>query len=124
MPTRSSKADPATGGRMRTNRSMPSSTVIPVLVYPDVAQAVDWLCYTFGFAEHLRIGSHRSQLTVGDGSIVVAAGLPRPEIDSNKTRARRRPQQGGTNYSGLARVPKVHLHFERADGRGAKTVPA
>src|SRR6266571_3331774 len=87
MPTRSSKADPATGGRMRTNRSMPSSTVIPMLVYPDVAQALVWLCCTFGFAEHLRIGSHRSQLTVGDGSIVVATGLPRPEFNSNKTKA-------------------------------------
>jgi len=101
---------------------MPSSTVIPVLVYPDVAQAVDWLCYTFGFAEHLRIGSHRSQLTVGDGSIVVAAGLPRPEIDSNKTREGRRSHQGGTNYSVMVRVPNVDRHFERAKSRGAKIV--
>ena len=107
---------------MRTNRSMPSSTVIPVLVYPDVAQAVDWLCCTFGFAEHLRIGSHRSQLTVGDGSIVVAAGLPRPEIDSNKTREGRRSHQGGTNYSVMVRVPNVDRHFERAKSRGAKIV--
>ena len=105
---------------MRTNRSMPSSTVIPVLVYPEVAQAVDWLCCTFGFAEHLRIGSHRSQLTVGDGSIVVAAGLPRPEIDSNKTREGRRSHQGGTNYSVMVRVPNVDRHFERAKNRGAK----
>jgi len=101
---------------------MPSSTVIPVLVYPDVAQAVDWLCCTFGFAEHLRIGSHRSQLTVGDGSIVVAAGLPRPEIDSNKTREGRRSHQGGTNYSVMVRVPNVDRHFERAKSRGAKIV--
>lgn len=28
---------------MRENRSMPSSTVIPVLVYPEVRQAVEWL---------------------------------------------------------------------------------
>ena len=107
---------------MRTNRSMPSSTVIPMLVYPDVAQAVDWLCCTFGFAEHLRIGSHRSQLTVGDGSIVVAAGLPRPEIDSNKTREGRRSHQGGTNHSVMVRVPNVDRHFERAKSRGAKIV--
>src|SRR5436309_1474873 len=82
MPTKSSETDSAIGGPMRTNRSMPSSTVIPVLVYPDAAEAVDWLCGTFGFTERLRIGSHRSQLTVGDGSIVVAAGPLRPEIDS------------------------------------------
>jgi len=101
---------------------MPSSTVIPVLVYPEVAQAVDWLCCTFGFAEHLRIGSHRSQLTVGDGSIVVAAGPPGPEIDSKETKEGRRSHQGGTNYSVMVRVPNVDRHFERAKNRGAKIV--
>src|SRR2546428_10363688 len=105
MPTRSSKADPATGGRMRTNRCMPSSTVIPVLVYPDVAQAVDWLCCTFGFAEHLRIGSHRSQLTVGDGSIVVAAGPPTPWVDSNQTRGAVGLHKAGTTTPGIGVYP-------------------
>ena len=28
---------------MKPNRSIPNSTVIPVLIYPDVRQAVDWL---------------------------------------------------------------------------------
>src|SRR3989475_9687424 len=86
MPTKSSETDSAIGGPMRTNRSMPSSTVIPVLVYPDAAEAVDWLCGTFGFTERLRIGSHRSQLTVGDGTIVVAAAAPLPENDPEKSK--------------------------------------
>src|SRR2546422_7455846 len=85
--TNSSETDPAMGGRMRTNRSMPSSTVIPVLLYRDVVQAVEWLCGTFGFTEHLRIGSHRSQLTVVDGTVVVAAGPPGSGIDCKKTGA-------------------------------------
>ena len=105
---------------MRTNRSMPSSTVIPVLVYPDVAEAVDWLCGTFEFTEHLRIGSHRSQLTFGDGSIVVAADPHGPGIDSNKTREVCRSHQGETNHSVMVRVPNVDRHFERAKNRGAK----
>jgi uncharacterized glyoxalase superfamily protein PhnB len=43
------------------NRSIPSSTVIPVLVYPDVREAAAWLESAFGFAERLRIGdAHRS----------------------------------------------------------------
>jgi len=106
---------------MRTNRSRPSSTVIPVLVYPDVAQAVEWLCGAFGFVERLRIGSHRSQLTVGDGSIVVAAGPPGPEIDSKKTKQGRGSHQGDeTNHSVMVRVPDVDRHFERAKKRGAK----
>jgi len=105
---------------MRTNRSMPSSTVIPVLVYPDVTEAVDWLCSAFGFTERLRIGSHRSQLTVGDGSIVVAAGPPRPEIDSKKTKEGRGSPRGETSHSVMVRVPNVDRHFERAKNRGAK----
>jgi len=44
---------------MRSNRSIPSSTIMPVLGYPDVRQAAAWLCRTFGFTERLRIADHR-----------------------------------------------------------------
>ena len=48
---------------MRPNRSIPSDTVIPVLVYPDVREAVEWLTNAFGFEERLQIGeNHRSQM--------------------------------------------------------------
>jgi hypothetical protein len=33
------------------NRSMPPGTLIPELVYPDLAAAVAWLCSRFGFVE-------------------------------------------------------------------------
>jgi uncharacterized glyoxalase superfamily protein PhnB len=56
------------------NRSMPSSVIIPELPYPDVREAVDWLCRSFGFMERLRIGNHRAQLIFGEGSIVVTQG--------------------------------------------------
>ena len=39
---------------MRQNRSMPASTVIPVLAYPAVPEAVAWLSAAFGFT--LRLG--------------------------------------------------------------------
>src|SRR2546428_13853410 len=99
MPTNSSETNPAMGGRMRTNRSMPSSTVIPVLLYRDVVQAVEWLCGTFGLTEHLRIGSHRSQLTVGDGWGGGAAGPPGSGSDSKKTGGGRRAYPGGRNHA-------------------------
>jgi uncharacterized glyoxalase superfamily protein PhnB len=54
------------------NRSMPTSIVTPVLGYPDVRAAVAWLCRAFDFQERLRIGTHRAQLTFGDGCIVLA----------------------------------------------------
>jgi uncharacterized glyoxalase superfamily protein PhnB len=59
---------------MLTNRSMPECTVIPVLSYPDVGQAIDWLCPAFGFTLRLRIGDHRAQLAIGDGAIVITKG--------------------------------------------------
>ena len=51
---------------MKRNRSISPVTVIPVLVYPDVRAAVDWLAAAFGFVERTRIGeSRRAQLSVG-----------------------------------------------------------
>lgn len=93
------------------NRSMPRSVIIPVLGYPDVRAAADWLCRAFGFAERLRIGSHRAQLSFGDGSLVVAA-------DSRAAPA------GGFGQSIMVRVADVDGHCERAARGGARIVAA
>ena len=75
---------------MRTNRSIPSAVVIPVLIYPDVREAVAWLSRAFGFVERVRIGeNHRSQLSFGDGAVIV--GDVRNE--------RRPPRPGEVNHS-------------------------
>ena len=58
---------------MIANRSVPPSSVIPVLAYVDVAEAADWLCSAFGFRQRLRIGDHRAQLVFGDGAVIVTA---------------------------------------------------
>ena len=61
---------------MLTNRSIPTATVIPVLVYPDVRAAVAWLTTAFGFVERVRIGEdHRSQMLVGDDGAVIVADV-------------------------------------------------
>ena len=50
---------------MLANRSAPPATVTPVLVYPDVRAAVEWLVSALGFEERVRIGdAHRVQLRV------------------------------------------------------------
>jgi uncharacterized glyoxalase superfamily protein PhnB len=36
------------------NRSAPEADVVPILIYADVAKAIDWLCAAFGFKERLR----------------------------------------------------------------------
>ena len=56
------------------NRTMPSCTVLPVLVYPDVREAINWLCSAFGFVERWEANNHRAQLSVGDGVVVVVDG--------------------------------------------------
>jgi uncharacterized glyoxalase superfamily protein PhnB len=46
--------------------------VIPVLIYPDVREAVAWLSGAFGFVERARIGeNHRAQLGVGNGAVII-----------------------------------------------------
>ena len=56
---------------MRLNRSIPRCTVIPELAYPNLGEAIVWLCEAFGFTLRLRIGDHRAQLNVGDGAVVL-----------------------------------------------------
>jgi uncharacterized glyoxalase superfamily protein PhnB len=91
---------------MHANRSMPTSTIIPVLCYTDVPQAVGWLCRSFGFAERLRIGSHRVQLNIGDGAVVVTGdGSP----DGTPS----------TTHSIMVRVADVDAHHARAKAAGA-----
>jgi uncharacterized glyoxalase superfamily protein PhnB len=96
---------------MKQNRSIPSATVIPVLIYPDVRAAVDWLGAAFGFAERVRIGEgHRSQLAFGDGAVII--GDVRNE--------RRPPRSGEVTHSVTVRVEDVDDHCERARRHGAR----
>jgi uncharacterized glyoxalase superfamily protein PhnB len=85
--------------------------VIPVLIYPDVREAVAWLSSAFGFAERVRIGeNHRSQLRVGDGAVIV--GDVRNE--------RRAPRPGEVTHSVMVRVDDVEAHCARARAHGAQ----
>jgi uncharacterized glyoxalase superfamily protein PhnB len=98
---------------VKTNRSIPTSTVIPVLIYPDVREAVAWLEAAFGFEERVRIGEdHRSQLSVGDGAVIV--GDMRNE--------RRPPRPGEVTHSVIVRVENVDAHRERSRAHGAHIV--
>lgn len=96
---------------MKPNRSIPASTVIPVLIYPDVREAVAWLGAAFGFAERLRIGdNHRSQLQVGDGAVIVA------DVRGD----RRPPRAGEVTHSVTVRVADARGHCARARENGAR----
>jgi uncharacterized glyoxalase superfamily protein PhnB len=98
---------------VKANRSIPSATVIPVLIYPDVREAVAWLGAAFGAVERVRIGEdHRSQLRFGDGAVIV--GDVRGE--------RRPPRSGEITHSVMVRVNSVVAHCEHARAHGARIV--
>ena len=61
---------------MINNRSMPHSTIIPVLGYDNVRDAAEWLKRVFGFTERLRIADHRVQLSYETGDLVVVKSAP------------------------------------------------
>ena len=87
---------------MKPNRSVPSAAVIPELPYPDVREAVAWLCRAFGFRERLQIGDHRAQLVYEDGAVIVI----------------QRDDPSPANV--LVRVPDAAAHHRQAAAAGAK----
>jgi len=96
---------------MRDNRSIPRATVIPVLIYADVREAVRWLSAAFGFEERVKIGEdHRSQMRVGDGAVIIG------DVRGD----RRPPREGEATHSVLMRVEDVRAHVERARAQGAR----
>jgi uncharacterized glyoxalase superfamily protein PhnB len=96
---------------LKENRSIPSATVIPVLIYPDVSEAVSWLCTAFGFAERVMIGeNHRAQLTFGDGALIVG------DVRGD----RRPPRPAEATHSVMVRVDDVRAHCEHARAHGAR----
>jgi len=96
---------------MKANRSIPAATVIPVLTYPDVREAVSWLSAAFGFVERVRIGeNHRAQLWFGDGAVIVA------DVRGD----RRPPPPGAVTHSVMVRVDDARAHCEQARAHGAR----
>ena len=105
------------------NHSMPAGAVIPELAYPDVRDAVEWICLAFGFTERLRIGDHRSQLSFGGGSVIVTDHWVDPGISSSEgSDSHPRVPAGGVNHSVMVRVADVDKHHERAKQFGARIV--
>lgn len=99
---------------MKQNRSIPSATVIPVLVYPDVRAAVEWLTTVFGFAERIRIGDgHRSQMRIGeDGAVIIA------DVGGRRTA----PAPGVETHLLKVRVEDVRARYEHVKAHGAAIV--
>ena len=99
------------------NRSAPKSAVVPVLVYEDVANAIEWLCGAFGLIERLRAPGPggrvtHAQLSIGGGDIMI--GASGAEF--------RPPRSNEVSQYVLVRVEDVERHFDHAKRFGARIV--
>jgi uncharacterized glyoxalase superfamily protein PhnB len=100
---------------MLVNRSAPSARLVPVLIYEDVAKAIEWLCGAFGFTERLRAPDRsgritHAQLSMGEGAIMLGASgsMFRP------------PRSAEVNQYVIAHVEDIDRHFEQAKKFGAR----
>lgn len=94
------------------NRTMPPCTVIPILAYPNVDEAIPWLMNAFGFTLRWRMAPHRTQLAFKEGCVVVTDGFANePEVTGNEPNAR--------THSVMIRVTNIDGHFANAVKHGA-----
>jgi uncharacterized glyoxalase superfamily protein PhnB len=104
------------------------SSVTPMLSYPDVAAAADWLVRAFGFRETLRLTDANGavdhvSLSIGDG--VVMLGCPSPDYEGPRDHAERcetarRWRQSPYVVDGVhVVVEDVDAHHRRAAAAGA-----
>jgi uncharacterized glyoxalase superfamily protein PhnB len=98
---------------MQSNRSIPKATVIPVLAYPNVVQAAQWLCEAFGFTVRLTVGNHRVQLNIGDAAVILRE--KRPEEENAPL---------GIGHAVMVRVDDADAHCACAREHGARVTPA
>jgi uncharacterized glyoxalase superfamily protein PhnB len=100
-----------------TNLSVPCDTVLPHLIYEDVAQASAWLSAAFGFAEHYRYGEpgapSGAQMRLGRAVVMLRTARPGSAT----------PLQCGVYTQSLTVfVEAVDAHFAHAQAAGAKIV--
>lgn len=102
---------------MVSNRSAPTATVVPVLIYEDVGEAINWLCRAFGFTERLRHAGRdgtvsHAQLAIAEGAIMLG----------RQGDTFRPPRPGEVSQYVLIHVDDVDRHFEHAKQFGARIV--
>jgi uncharacterized glyoxalase superfamily protein PhnB len=100
------------------NRSVPLDTVLPHVVYQNVAAALAWLTTTSGFSEHYRYGPpdgpvQGAQMQIGDTWIMLESA--RAGRDSPAQLGRR------TQYLTVF-VSDVQAHYAQARAAGATIV--
>jgi uncharacterized glyoxalase superfamily protein PhnB len=101
---------------MQKNRTVPTDTILPHVVYQDVGVAVAWLCKTFGFIEPYRYGNPAGPISgakmhLGNAWIMVHRARPGGSSPA---------QLGYGTQSLTVFVDDVDSHFQRRKAAGAK----
>jgi uncharacterized glyoxalase superfamily protein PhnB len=113
---------------MIVNRSAPAGTIVPTLIYDDVAKAVAWLCDVFGFKERLRAGSPEkaghAQLAIGQGGVMLGESRVGQGFASPDSAKFGPPRPNEVSLVLLVRVEDVDAHYEQAKQRGARLLTA
>jgi len=94
------------------NRSVPTATVLPDLVYRNVADACDWLTRVFGFSEHYRYGQPVSGIQMYMGETYIMLTGPRQGRQSPATLGQ------GTQMLTVM-VTNVDAHYRKTKEEGA-----
>jgi uncharacterized glyoxalase superfamily protein PhnB len=96
----------------KENRSAPNTAVLPVLYYPDVQGAVEWLTTILPFTIRLHNSDTRYQLSYHNAAIVVTT----PGVHSNAAAS---TQQVAGGHSITLRVTEIDTLFARVKTAGA-----
>jgi uncharacterized glyoxalase superfamily protein PhnB len=94
-----------------SNRSVPTDTVLPHLMYRDLEQAIAWLSKAFGFVEHYRYGDPISGAQMSAGNAWIMLKAARHEDATPK-------RLGFGTQSLTIFVEDLHAHFEQAKSAG------
>src|SRR5271154_303620 len=96
---------------MISNRSVPTNTVLPHLMYQDLEEAMAWLSNAFGFVEHYRYGDPVSgaQMNAGHAWIM----LKRASHEGATPR-----QLGFGTQSLTLFIEEIEAHFQHAKSAG------
>jgi uncharacterized glyoxalase superfamily protein PhnB len=94
-----------------SNRSVPTDTVLPHIVYRDVEAAIAWLGNAFGFVEHYRYGDPASGAQMSAGNAWIMLEKVRHEGGSPK-------QLGFGTQSLTIFIEEIDAHFQMAKSAG------
>ena len=94
------------------NRSVPTDTILPHIVYADVEAAIAWLSNAFGFVEHYRYGDPLSGAQMRAGNAWIMLHRVRQERATPKA-------LGSGTQSLTVFIEDVEAHYQRAKAAGA-----